>query len=151
MKYLKTYENKKLNNNLKLLEEYISILKKNRNKKNKTINHFEISYLIILYNYLLLESIFPNKIKYPLNKYLYLEPLDNSDEDMFSKNEQIYDIFNSLYNVNSIIRYNVEKISDHDSEMYKIIKKYPKIYKELLTETDLNIIKMSEDIKKYNL
>ena len=106
---------------LSILKSYIHILK--NSKKNYDL---AISYFIVLHNFLIVERGFFDDVKLhnkEINKYLKLEKLNN-DIDVYNK-------FLELYEINHIVRNNVETIDNIDS-VGDYLSKRPKLFRELL-------------------
>ena len=143
MKYIKTYESKdfELKYNLKMLKSYVYIL--NKSKKDYS---FAIAYFNILYNLLIIEHIFSSEVKsYKLNMWL---------EDKLKieyNDEEIYEIFEELYDVNSVIRNNVENFNRNSEFIRNLLATTPSLWKKRLTKQEIEILKMKNDVDKYNL
>lgn len=106
---------------LSILKSYIHILK--NSKKNYDL---AISYFIVLHNFLIVERGFFDDVKLhnkEINKYLKLEKLNN-DIDVYNK-------FLELYEINHIVRNNVETIDNIDS-VGDYLSKRPELFRELL-------------------
>lgn len=138
MKYIKRFENNNLEYNLLMLKSYISILKKS--KKNYDI---AITYLTIIYNLLIIQDIYPEQVgNYSINDFLDLDITINEDK--------IYDIFTDLYDPNSVIRNNVENFDRYNNFIKYICYSF-NVWTEMLSEENIDILKMKKSTDKYNI
>jgi hypothetical protein len=110
-----------IDDKLSILKSYIHIL-----KNSKEDYDLAISYFIILHNFLIVERGFFEDIKLhnkEINKYLKLEKLNNEKD--------VYDKFLELYDINNIVRNNVETIDSIDS-VGEYLSRRPELFRELL-------------------
>lgn len=92
-----------IDNKLYLLKSYIKIIKNSISTDNIQNKDIMIKYFIIIHNFLIIEKMFTQEIilaRKELNKYLYLEKLNNI-EDINKK-------FLELYNPHHNVRFSVE-------------------------------------------
>jgi len=112
-----------IDDKLYLIDSYIYILNKSKEKYD-----LAISYFIALHNFLIIERVFFREVKLnnkEINKYLKLEKLNNEKD--------VYDKFLELYDTNSVIRNNIETMSNIDSIDELFIKR-PELFRELLSK-----------------
>ena len=134
MKYLKYFESNNIEENILIIKNYVSIL-------GKSDYNFCRKFFIALHNFLIIESIYPD-CKFKLNKYLDLTSLNDVEE--------INHVFQYLYTSDSELKYSMEIFDRINLFMKDIIKKYD-IYNKLLTEIDIEDIKMSKNMSLYNI
>lgn len=127
MKYFEQFVNDNkdswydIDDKLSILRSYIHILKNSNSKDNLAITYF-----IILHNFLIIERGFFDDVKLngkEINKYLKLNKLNNEQE--------VYQKFLELYDVNNIIRNNIETMDSIDS-IRDYLSKRPDIYRRLI-------------------
>jgi hypothetical protein len=124
--------------NIKLLESYIIMLE-------NTILKFEKRYFIILHNFLILEIAFKDIIPYTkkINENLNIKNCHNLTD--------LSNLFYTLYDVNGIIRNNVEYVN-RIPEIMEYTENNPEIYNRIFNiKKTLKDIELKRSIKKYNL
>jgi hypothetical protein len=110
-----------IDDKLSILKSYIYILKNSKKEYN-----LAISYFIVLHNFLIVERGFFEDVKLhnkEINKYLKLEKLNNEND--------IYNKFLELYDVNNIVRNNIETLENINS-IGKYLSKKPESFRKLL-------------------
>lgn len=112
-----------INPKLEILRSYIHILKNSQKEYELAITYF-----IILHNFLIIERMFYDDIKEAgkeINKHLNVEKLNNEQE--------VYQKFLELYDINSPVRFAVETLDSIDS-VNQYLEKNPQIYQSLLVK-----------------
>ena len=107
---------------LELLKSYINIINNDTNGDAQ----LAINYFTVLHNFLIIERMFYNDVvasKKEINKYLILNRC-NSIED-------VNNLFNELYDVNSKVRNNVETFDNIESIRIYLSTR-PEIFKKLM-------------------
>ena len=141
MKFIKHFESyNTLDKNLSILKSYITII-----NKYKVYTDFAKKFFIILHNFLIIEELFKKEVitsGKELNKHLDLEKLDSAND--------VFEIFKKLYDVNHIIRNNIENFTRID-----VIKQFVQdksyLYTKLFSKKDIERLKDEIAAKKYNL
>lgn len=112
-----------IDDKLYILKSYVNILKNDNSEKYR----IAINYFIVIYNFLIIERMFYDDITLnnkEINKYLTLEKLDNAKD--------VYNKFLELYDINNIIRNNIETLDSIDSVRNYISKNREKIFYKFL-------------------
>jgi len=107
---------------LKILKSYIHILNNGSGENHDLAKQ----YFLILHNFLIVERMFAEEVKAAgkeINKNLNIEPLNDEQE--------VYQKFLELYDVNSNVRFGVETLDSIES-IRQFLNKNPQIYRGLL-------------------